>query len=142
MDLPSMCHDDLCTNTPSRTLSLNLTLPSFTPSSPFQVDQPPLAQFHVLAFLNFTIILFRRDLTILCPTLPPQYIRVIASRICAPLDPLVRPRRAPRSETQTMSTIRRLHAHSGGATSTVSAEPLRRCRPPGHLLACWEPDPI
>ena len=29
-----------------------------------------------------------------------------------------------------------------GTKSTVSGEPLRRRRPPGHLSACWDPEPI
>ena len=54
----------------------------------------------------------------------------ILNMICAPLDPLIRPRRALRSETKVISAMKRPHKSSGGAISAVSAEPLRRCRPP------------
>ena len=156
---------------------------SFPPTSPFQIDQPPLAQFLILVFKfslhilnmwhllispltqcspssttvpmhllsphctlrtpyltqctpytnfllsttpfppvssnirnNVTIILFRRYLTILCHPLPfpPQYIRVIASRICAPLDPLIRPRRELRS-------LPHAHLLGTGTSHTISA---------------------
>ena len=69
----------------------------------------------------------------LCGRSHPQ----ILNMICAPLDPLIRPRRALRSETQVMSAMKRPHVSSGGTISIVSAEPLRRSlspRAPPRLL--------
>ena len=61
----------------------------------------------------------------------------ILNMICAPLDPLIHPRRALRSETQVMSAMKRPHMSSGGTIYTVPAEPLRRSlspRAPPRLL--------
>ena len=79
--------------------STNLTWHNAPSDSNFFLSTTPFPPVSSNIRTNVTIIVFQRYLTILCPPLPlpPQYLHVTASRSCAPLDPLICPRRELRS---------------------------------------------
>ena len=79
---------------------------------------------------NVTIMLFRRYVTIICPTpTPPLYLHVVACRLCAPLDPLRKPTQGAQEHGPQIRNMQKLRA---AEPTPMSAQDTQEptCTPP------------